>query len=225
MSSRSAFESPPGCATSLVGQPPLVAHHARERGVHQLAEAGLVVRAVRGHGAATGWSAPISPLLPPNGSPSAPSQCSGSVPLRPRTGIVLRASSWSQPLKVHSAPITQSSWSTWPSGWQLPHEKVPVVEPAAALKAMRPLPDRERRRVAVEGLAPGLDDGASRASAEVELGDAVVERVQHPGRERSAGAGIGAQREAARAVADVDRVEHRAASPHRRRRRGSRTPP
>ncbi len=54
----------------------------------------------------------------------------------PRTGMVERGSSWSQVVQV--APITHMSWSLWPSGWQLAQAKVPLEEPAAVLKAMRP---------------------------------------------------------------------------------------
>ena len=83
---------------------------------------------------------PVAPLRPPKGSPSVPSQCSGSVPVRPRTGMVVRSSS--SPLqapKKHAPPMRHSSWSMLPSGWQLSQEKVSFVEANAFMKAMRPL--------------------------------------------------------------------------------------
>ena len=66
-----------------------------------------------------------------------PSQWNGAVSRRPRTGIVLRGMIWLPPVTT-GVSSTQSSWSVWPSGWQLAHENVPVVDAFAVLNAIRP---------------------------------------------------------------------------------------
>ena len=45
---------------------------------------------------------------------------------------------WSQPRSQRGVSSTHNSWSVCPSGWQLAHAKVPVLDASALLKAMRP---------------------------------------------------------------------------------------
>ena len=57
----------------------------------------------------------------------------------PRTGIVERGGICVHPRRSQiGVASTQTSWSVWPSGWQLSHEKVPVDDAPASLNAMRP---------------------------------------------------------------------------------------
>ena len=54
-------------------------------------------------------------------------------------GIVERGGICVQPCRSQTGVFrTQTNWSVWPSGWQLSHEKVPVVEASASLNAIRP---------------------------------------------------------------------------------------
>lgn len=52
-------------------------------------------------------------------------------------GMVKRGMIWSPPVTM-GVLRTQSNWSVCPLGWQLAHEKVPVVEEDAVSNAMRP---------------------------------------------------------------------------------------
>ena len=83
---------------------------------------------------------------------------------RPRTGIVDRGGICVQPSRSQKGvSSTQTSWSVWPSGWQLSHENVPVDEAPASWNAMRP-------RLMTAGV------GSARVTVAATPGDAGVER-------------------------------------------------
>ena len=82
-------------------------------------------------------SSRLAAFVPPYGSPGTPSQWNGSVSRRPRSGMVDRGMIWSPPVTT-GVFSTHSSWSVWPSGWQLAQPKVPVREELADSNATRP---------------------------------------------------------------------------------------
>ena len=175
----------------------LVAHHARRaspgrgRGSSRVSpSAGVAALPPRCR------PSPTAPLPPPNGSPRVPSQCSGSVFLRPRIGIVVRGSSPpSQPMRKHSPPIRHSSWSVLRVGMAAPAREGARARGEGVVEGDVAAAHRGGRRVAAD-----VDLGAPRGSAAAGFDtfttdDRVLERVQHVGRRgRAAAPGDAARR-------------------------------